>query len=189
MHRSGSPRRLGSELRVSRGSPASSRPPTAGARAPGGVPAPAPTAARAGGEPVMEPVFPNTMHAGDVLMKSAGKPGRFKDQLQGRWQELHRRYGRGRGFAEFWDDALQRGGLYTEVPVRAVRLGPQVGRVPKFRDPAGVPRSRGADQLMLTVFPSIALHDRPGADKPWLQELPDPVAKTTGHSWVELHPA
>src|SRR5260370_16105219 len=41
---------------------------------------------------------------------------------------------------------------------------------------------------MLTVFPSIALHDGRGANKPWLQELPDPVSKITWHAWVEVHP-
>jgi molybdopterin-containing oxidoreductase family iron-sulfur binding subunit len=139
-------------------------------------------------QPVMQPVFPNTMHAGDVLLRSAGTPGTFKDQLQGRWQELHRRYGRGRGFAEFWNDALQHGGLYTEVPVRTVRLGPELGRWLGFRDLAGVAGSPRADQPLLTVFPSIALHDGRGANKPWLQELPDPVSKITWHAWVEVHP-
>src|SRR5205085_9645814 len=84
-------------------------------------------------QPVMQPVFPNTQHAGDVLLRLAGKPGTFKDYLQGRWQDLHRRYGKGRGFEEFWDDALQHGGLYSDVPVQTVRLAlagdmPALGR-------------------------------------------------------------
>jgi len=37
-------------------------------------------------QPVMQPVFPNTLHAGDVLLRLGGKPGTFKDYLQGRWQ-------------------------------------------------------------------------------------------------------
>src|SRR5690349_7592205 len=40
----------------------------------------------------------------------------------------------------------------------------------------------------LLVCPSIALHDGRGANKPWLQELPDPVSKITWHGWVEVHP-
>ncbi|TLY54342.1 MAG: 4Fe-4S dicluster domain-containing protein, partial [Gemmatimonadetes bacterium] len=40
----------------------------------------------------------------------------------------------------------------------------------------------------LIVFPSVALHDGRGANKPWLQELPDPVSKITWHGWVEVHP-
>src|SRR5256886_2242699 len=131
-------------------------------------------------QPVMQPVFPNTQHAGDVLLRLAGKPGTFKDYLQGRWQDLHRRYGKGRGFEEFWDDALQHGGLYGDVPVQTVRLA-LAGDMPALGwKPA-------PDQPLLLVCPSLSLHDGRGANKPWLQELPDPVSKITWHGWVEVH--
>jgi len=132
-------------------------------------------------QPAMQPVFANTQHAGDVVLRLAGKPGTFKDYLQGRWQDLHRRYGKGRGFEEFWDDALQHGGVYTDVPVQTVRLA-LAGDMPALGwKPA-------PDQPLLLVCPSIALHDGRGANKPWLQELPDPVSKITWHGWVEVHP-
>ncbi len=38
------------------------------------------------------------------------------------------------------------------------------------------------------VYPSATLGDGRGANKPWLQELPDPVTKLAWQSWVELHP-
>jgi len=132
-------------------------------------------------QPVMQPVFPNTRHAGDVLLGLAGKPGTFKEYLQGRWQELHRRYARGRGFDEFWDDALQHGGMYGDVPGQTVRLA-LAGDMPALGwKPA-------PDQPLLLVCPSLSLHDGRGANKPWLQELPDPVSKITWHGWVEVHP-
>jgi anaerobic selenocysteine-containing dehydrogenase/Fe-S-cluster-containing dehydrogenase component len=140
-------------------------------------------------QPVMQPVFPNTRHAGDVLLQVAGRTGAFKDYLQGRWQELHRRFGRGRSFEEFWDDALQHGGVYTDVPVRPVRLSPDVQRA---LAPAGGQPALGWQpspaQPVLLVVPSGALHDGRGANKSWLQELPDPVSKITWHAWVEVHP-
>src|SRR5947207_1571852 len=46
-------------------------------------------------QPVMQSVFPNTMHTGDVLLRLAGKGGTFKDYLQNRWKELHQRFGKG----------------------------------------------------------------------------------------------
>src|SRR6266550_2957131 len=135
-------------------------------------------------QPVMQPVFPNTRHTGDVLLQASGSASSFKDYLQTRWRTLHQRYGRGRGFDDFWSDALQHGGVYTDVAVQSPRL------VPGFAQRlGGLAASEGAsEQHLLIVFPSIALHDGRGANKPWLQELPDPVSKITWHGWVEVHP-
>ncbi|PYO94480.1 MAG: hypothetical protein DMD60_14525, partial [Gemmatimonadetes bacterium] len=135
-------------------------------------------------QPVMQPVFPNTRHTGDVLLQASGTAGTFKDYLQTRWRTLHQRYGRGRAFDEFWSDALQHGGVYADAPAQSVRLVPGIAQ-----RLGGQPRSVGAsEKYLLIVFPSIALHDGRGANKPWLQELPDPVSKITWHGWVEVHP-
>jgi len=133
-------------------------------------------------QPVMEPVFPNTRHAGDVILQAGGKGGAFKEYLQSRWQTLHTRYGRGRPFEDFWDDALQHGGIYADAPTQTVRLGPDIQRL------VGGAASTSLQLTTLIVFPSVALHDGRGANKPWLQELPDPVSKITWHGWVEVHP-
>ena len=75
-------------------------------------------------QPVMQPVFPNTRHTGDVVLQASGSASSFKDYLQTRWRTLHQRYGRGRGFDDFWSDALQHGGVYTDVAVQSPRLVP-----------------------------------------------------------------
>ncbi|MBA3557112.1 MAG: 4Fe-4S dicluster domain-containing protein [Gemmatimonadaceae bacterium] len=49
------------------------------------------------------------------------------------------------------------------------------------------PLDRQPGDFFLTVYPSAVLGDR-GANKPWLQELPDPVSKICWQSWVEIHP-
>jgi molybdopterin-containing oxidoreductase family iron-sulfur binding subunit len=46
-----------------------------------------------------------------------------------------------------------------------------------------------ADGLHLVVYPSLRFFDGRNADRPWLLELPDPVAKVSWDSWVEIHPA
>jgi anaerobic selenocysteine-containing dehydrogenase/Fe-S-cluster-containing dehydrogenase component len=145
-------------------------------------------------QPVMQPVLPNALAAGDVLLRVAGKPGTFKDYLAGRWHELHQRFGKGRSFEQFWNDGLQHGGIYADVAAQTVRLGPRVGQVGTGAGVAGAPTGgaggagRAGGALRLVVFPSLALHDGRGANKPWLQELPDPVSKITWHGWVEVHP-
>jgi anaerobic selenocysteine-containing dehydrogenase/Fe-S-cluster-containing dehydrogenase component len=138
-------------------------------------------------QPVMQPVFPNTRPTGDVLLALTGKSDTFKDYLQGRWRTVHGRSGRGKGFAEFWTEAVQHGGVYEDAPAQSPRLGPDAARIM-----AGAPAEPAFDgdagDSVLIAFPSMALHDGRGANKSWLQELPDPVSKIMWHAWVELHP-
>jgi molybdopterin-containing oxidoreductase family iron-sulfur binding subunit len=134
-------------------------------------------------QPAMQPVFPETRHTGDVLLKILGRPGSFRDHLQNRWRELHRRFGAGKTFEQFWMEAVQHGGLYGDVPTRAVRLAAGAARIA----PAAAALEGSGDQTVV-VFPHPVLHDGRGANKPWLQELPDPVSKIAWHSWVEVHP-
>jgi len=135
-------------------------------------------------QPVMQPVFANSRPAGDVVLALSGRSGTFQEHLQSRWHELHARYGRGRNFEDFWNDALAHGGVYTEPAPRPVRLAPQIAQVAS----GGAALTGPVHELPLIVFPSIGLHDGRGANKPWLQELPDPVSKITWHAWVEVHP-
>ena len=134
-------------------------------------------------QPAMLPVFDGTLQTGDVLLRAAGKPGSFKTYLQGKWQALHQRLegARGPGFDQWWTDALQRGGVYGDAPSRSVRLAAAAAGVA-----AAAPSFAG--DAVAVVFPHPALHDGRGANKPWLQELPDPVSKLTWHGWVEVHP-
>ena len=47
----------------------------------------------------------------------------------------------------------------------------------------------GDGEYFLLVYPHAVLSTGAGANKPWLQELPDPVSKVLWQSWVEVHPA
>jgi len=131
-------------------------------------------------QPVVQPVF-DTRQTGDVVLRLAGRSGTFQDYLQSKY-----RTGRGAGFDQFWMDSLAKGGVYGEVTTRAVRLASDLSAVvPPLPEERG---SGGEDQQNVVVFPHPVLHDGRGANKPWLQELPDPVSKIAWHSWVEVHP-
>jgi molybdopterin-containing oxidoreductase family iron-sulfur binding subunit len=138
-------------------------------------------------QPVMQQVWPDARQAGDVLLAVAGKSDTFKDYLQARWRGVHAKEGRGRTFDQFWADALQHGGVYGEAAQQPVRLTATVGRI-MSGSPAGPAFDGHAEDPVLVAFPSAALYDGRGADKPWLQELPDPVSKIAWHSWLEVHP-
>ena len=136
-------------------------------------------------QPVVQPVF-DTRQTGDVILRLAGRSGTFKDHVQGKWRALQPR-GRAAaaGADQFVFDALTKGGVYGEAPSRPVRLANDLSAiVPPLLGQEG---SGGEDQTVV-VFPHPVLHDGRGANKPWLQELPDPVSKIAWHSWVEVHP-
>ncbi len=142
-------------------------------------------------QPVMQPVF-DTRQAGDVLLQVVKKVGgnsgqRFSsdtylDYLKTVWRGIQGNLGDGRAFDAFWSEALQRGGAWREPRNRSAFLAASAGRVVDAASP--VPEGRFA----LIAYPSPVFHDGRGANRPWLQELPDPVTKITWSSWVEIHP-
>src|SRR5256886_2987025 len=132
----------------------------------------------------MPRVFPTPRHTGDVLLQASGRASSFKDYLQTRWRTLHQRYGRGRGFDDFWSDAVQHGGVYADAPAQSVRLVPGIAQ-----RLGGLAGSAGASEKHpLILLPSIALLDGPGADKPRGPELPHPGSEITWPALVEVHP-
>src|SRR5688572_1803827 len=55
--------------------------------------------------------------------------------------------------------------------------------------PSAAPLEGQQGDMYLVVYPSPVLGDGRGGNKPWLQELPDPVSKIAWQSWVEIHPS
>ncbi|HEX9579776.1 MAG TPA: molybdopterin dinucleotide binding domain-containing protein, partial [Gemmatimonadales bacterium] len=143
-------------------------------------------------QPVMQPVF-DTRQTGDVLLDAVRRIGgrvatrlpaaSYKDYLQDAWRAVQRESGNRDAFETFWTSALQRGGVFTPVrPVARASLAARVGNLVVAAWEAPV------DRLTLIAYPSPALHDGRGANRPWLQELPDPVTKIAWGTWAELHP-
>ncbi len=143
-------------------------------------------------QPVMQPVF-DTRQTGDVLLQvarqmdgaaaAAFEVTAYKDFLRQGWRDIQRRVGDRRPFEQFWMDALQRGGVFRDSPLRSVSLAADVANVDAMAS-----WSVAGDGLALIAYPSPALYDGRGANRPWLQELPDPVTKVTWSTWVEMHP-
>jgi len=125
--------------------------------------------------------------AGDTLIalaKGAGFGGRFPetwaDYLKAQWAPIHQRLGAGRDFPTFWNDTLKNGGVWEPEAATPVRWA----GTPAF----ATAEPKGAGDLTLVLYPSATLYDGRGANKPWLQELPDPTSKAVWGSWVEIHP-
>jgi Fe-S-cluster-containing dehydrogenase component len=117
-------------------------------------------------QPAMRPVF-DTRDAGDILLELANAPQRtMREFVAARWKD---------GLAA----ALERGGAWTEVPERNVKLS--LAALPQ-------PAAPDTPALRLETYPSLAHFDGRGANRPWLQEIPDPVVQAVWDSWIEINP-
>jgi molybdopterin-containing oxidoreductase family iron-sulfur binding subunit len=128
-------------------------------------------------QPVMDPIF-NTRAAADVLldlargdtaMSSRFPWATYRDFVMSRYPS-----GRG-GFTQALATGMGQGSTLARTTTAA---------------PAGQPATIAGDgDFYLVVNQSPTLGAGAGANKPWLQELPDPVSKIAWQSWVEIHPS
>ncbi len=131
-------------------------------------------------QPAMDPVFRETRAAGDVMLALAQKDpavaSRFPQKDYRAWVMAHFAGGPA-AFAA----GLPKGIVSGSMPVRSVRsAAPGSAKAPALESAAG--------EFYLITHPHPLFGDGRGANKPWLQELPDPVAKIVWSSWVEMHP-
>ena len=132
-------------------------------------------------QPAMTPVFGGTRQAADVLLAVAAKAG----QAVGKGATSARDLVAAGLAPAALEQALQRGGEFGAAPPRPVRLVPDFARIP-YQAPAF--DGDAGQGLVLVAYPSAALFDGRGANKGWLQELPDAATKIAWQTWVEVHP-
>ena len=88
-------------------------------------------------------------------------------------------------FETWWADALRRGGVTLPVDPVEAALRPGVFDAALAAD-LGAPAPRR--RLSLVAYPSLHFFDGRGANRPWLQEIPDPLLKTTWGTGIEMTP-
>ncbi|HVY55687.1 MAG TPA: molybdopterin-dependent oxidoreductase [Thermodesulfobacteriota bacterium] len=142
-------------------------------------------------QPIMTPVF-NTKGTGDVILAVAaqldGLKGRytqatFYDYLRDSWKQAWTGVAGGGDFETFWKDALENGGFYREAAPAQVSVSGNISGI-SFSEP----EFKGDGDYFFVAYPSYKYYDGRGANKPWLQELPDAITTGVWDSWVEMHP-
>ena len=145
-------------------------------------------------QPTINPLF-DTKQTPDLMISVAGRlggavAGRFAQPdfhayLQEQWRALGRELAPGTSFDAFWREALSRGGAWGEgqAATESVALNRRVANF-NFDDA----ELAGNDPMTLLVYPSAKFYDGRGANRSWLQELPDPMTKIVWNSWIEIHP-
>lgn len=142
-------------------------------------------------QPVMQPVF-DTKSAGDVLLSLLKQVDEtasekfpwetFHSYVQDVWKQVHQGVAGDEDFLTFWQEALRRGGLWQARSSEPVRL------TLSALETASVEPTFEGDGLHLMVYPSSHHFDGRGANKPWLQEITDPLTKIAWDNWIEVHP-
>ncbi|MEN8143517.1 MAG: molybdopterin dinucleotide binding domain-containing protein, partial [Gemmatimonadota bacterium] len=150
---------------------------------------------RALAQPAMQPLF-DTRQAEDILLamspegSETGLPGDFKTFLEDSWRALQPA---GSGpFERWWRGVVQAGG--AQPAQAADRLSGQAiaaDAAPELREAATNYRFAAlspSEGTQLVVSPTVQMYDGRGANRSWMQELPDPVTRVVWNSWVEMHP-
>ena len=148
------------------------------------------------GQPAMRPVpLFDSRPMSDVLLQAGAQLGHdyggaatFRDYLMAAnqaWLDQNgARFGFTDDFEDLWRELLRTGVTsYDDQPSEVTSLQPSTTAL-SFDAPA----VDGAGDLTLVVYPSSRFGAGRQSNRPWLQELPDPVSKLMWHSWVEIHP-
>ncbi|MBX6330769.1 MAG: 4Fe-4S dicluster domain-containing protein [Gemmatimonadaceae bacterium] len=130
-------------------------------------------------QPGMDPVY-DTRQTADVLLQLAkGSPkaaAQFTAPNYMRWLIANHP-----GGTDAFTASLQKGIGSGTVERPAARRAPVTVAKP------ATPIDQTTGDFYLVVYPSPILGDGSGANKPWLQELPDPVTKICWQSWIEVN--
>jgi anaerobic selenocysteine-containing dehydrogenase/Fe-S-cluster-containing dehydrogenase component len=149
-------------------------------------------------QPVMVPVF-ESKQTGDVLLSVARRleaplgtqATTFYDFLRERWaQDVAPAAGAAGDFDSWWREALTVGFVQAAAPAAPAPAAPMdtAGLAALSMTEAAFTGQAGDDGYYLVVYPSHKFWDGRLANRPWLQELPDPVSKFCWSSWVEINP-
>ncbi len=134
------------------------------------------------GQPVMNPIF-DTRQREDVLLASANAAGQdlgaadYATYLKDAWmpQVVDE---------DGWLAALRRGGM--DAPTATDDAAPTPGAT---TTDASIRFGQGAGSgTQLVVYPTVQYYDGRGANRSWMQEMPDPITKSAWTTWVEMHP-
>lgn len=144
-------------------------------------------------QPVMGNLF-DTRELGDILI-SSGRKISGEDQypwndiyelLRESWMRRFQRDAPDQDFETFWLEVLQRGGAWNIEERKAAAVPVTLPSELHFPIPdVNVSDDRG---FRFTAYPSIQFFDGRMANRPWIQELPDPITQTTWGGWIEIHP-
>ncbi len=146
-----------------------------------------------GAQPVVAPFF-NTMSTIDLLLAAGAAAGGkaalpYADEVQLIQSKIEPLMAAGDGYygaadlPAFWASFQQFGGWWKNLPGTATPAAS--GSLDKALDLQAQPSGEGEFFLHAYMSPVLA---ESGANKPWLQEVPDPATTIMWNTWLEMNP-
>ncbi len=89
------------------------------------------------------------------------------------------------GFEGRWLQYVQGGGDWSKAVAAGVAWSISSTLASTFSSSS---KKEEGDALRLLAFPTVRFGDGSAANRPWLQEIPDPMTTAVWGSWVEIHP-
>ena len=149
-------------------------------------------------QPTMTAVF-DTKQIGDMLLKiaadvekpikAAGAENLFLAYLKESWKKVQSDNNVSGSFDDFWRKTVEKGGLFDSSKTFdrvKVKVDPAVFAL-KFTIPEFAAKGTTEKDLILLPFASVKAFDGRAANRPWLQELPDPITQIVWDSWAEIN--
>ncbi len=142
-------------------------------------------------QPVMSPVDKFDAKAkADILLAVSKQLGTsqfagvstYLDYLKKIWTGIHAETDNSLPFSAFWIKTLEMGGIFDNAMPVNVSLQPDVIN---YKPQAPQLEGKG---LVLLPSSSLLMGDGSGANRPWLQEIPNPMTQIVWDSWVEINP-
>ena len=146
-------------------------------------------------QPVMGSLF-NTRHLGDILLSTGRKlkgevnfpANNFYETLRQSWRQPGKKEAHRNSDEGFWENSLRKGGIWDERNEDFSK--PLVSRSADFSFPRVSLRvsEPKENSFHFITYPAIQFFDGRSANRPFLQELPDPMTQITWGGWIEINP-
>ncbi len=130
-------------------------------------------------QPTIAPIF-NARPVQETLLKWAGEPLKHRDIIQSFWKE--NQFPKQKDitdFRQFWDTSLQKG-VYETAQESKLSYSPE-GLAQAASQVKGA-----VSGIEVALYESVALGNGKYANNPWLQELPDAVAKISWDNFAAI---
>ncbi|SDG48604.1 TAT-variant-translocated molybdopterin oxidoreductase [Psychroflexus sediminis] len=125
-------------------------------------------------QPTIKPLF-NTRQFEDCLLKLNGNSAKYYEYIKANFKSTYE------GLS--WNKSLHDGSYVFDMDL------PKTSDVPAIDIPAGAKKlvsQSDSEGLELTLYTKVSMGDGSYANNPWLQEMPDPITRTSWDNYVTV---